>query len=180
MMLKGLGNLCVRLRVCASLPPTVVGRGLSSAAWQCSRGELVQTCQPRSYSCLSSFLGFQQRSFFSVFNNNTSNNNSISSLTAFVNRSNPLGVRTTTLVQQSRNASKKAGGSSKNGRKTAGRRLGVKRSEGTEVKAGNIIVRQRGTKVHPGLNIGMGRDHTLFALTPGYVKFTKARKGENM
>eukprot|EP00055_Hartaetosiga_balthica_P018231 m.130910 g.130910 ORF g.130910 m.130910 type:complete len:194 (+) comp9474_c0_seq2:670-1251(+) len=82
-------------------------------------------------------------------------------------------------LQQVRQASKKAGGSSKNGRKTAGRRLGVKRSDGMLVKAGNIIVKQRGTKIHPGLNMGMGRDHTLFALTPGFVKFAKKRNGEN-
>lgn len=69
-------------------------------------------------------------------------------------------------------ATKKAGGSSKNGRDSAGRRLGVKRYAGEFVRAGNIIVRQRGTKVNPGLNIGMGKDHTLFALQDGLVKFT--------
>ncbi len=70
-------------------------------------------------------------------------------------------------------AHKKAGGSSRNGRDTAGKRLGVKSGEGSVVKAGNIIVRQRGTKIHPGLNVGMGRDHTLFALTAGKVKFER-------
>lgn len=70
-------------------------------------------------------------------------------------------------------AHKKAGGSSRNGRDTAGKRLGVKSGEGAVVRAGNIIVRQRGTKIHPGLNVGMGRDHTLFALTAGKVKFER-------
>ncbi|CAK0771254.1 50S ribosomal protein L27 [Azospirillaceae bacterium] len=68
-------------------------------------------------------------------------------------------------------AHKKAGGSSRNGRDTAGRRLGVKRFGGESVLAGNIIVRQRGTKFHPGQNVGMGRDHTLFALIDGKVAF---------
>jgi len=72
-------------------------------------------------------------------------------------------------------AHKKAGGSSRNGRDSAGRRLGVKKFGGEEVIAGTIIVRQRGTKYHPGANIGMGRDHTLFALTDGHVKFIKRR-----
>ena len=71
-------------------------------------------------------------------------------------------------------AHKKAGGSSRNGRDTAGRRLGIKRFGGQTVKAGEIIVRQRGTKFHAGLNVGMGKDHTLFALIPGQVKFTIA------
>lgn len=72
-------------------------------------------------------------------------------------------------------AHKKAGGSSRNGRDSDGRRLGVKRFGGQDVIAGNIIVRQRGTKWHPGANVGMGRDHTLFALVPGKVAFqTKA------
>lgn len=70
-------------------------------------------------------------------------------------------------------ATKKAGGSSKNGRDSAGRRLGVKKSDGQLVIPGNIIVRQRGTKVHPGDNVGIGRDHTLFALTQGNVKFAR-------
>ncbi len=68
-------------------------------------------------------------------------------------------------------AHKKAGGSSKNGRDSAGRRLGVKKFGDQAVLAGNIIVRQRGTKVHPGVNVGMGVDHTLFALVDGRVKF---------
>jgi large subunit ribosomal protein L27 len=73
-------------------------------------------------------------------------------------------------------AHKKAGGSSRNGRDSAGRRLGVKRYGGEQVLAGNIIVRQRGTKCHAGANVGMGKDHTLFALIPGKVEFrTKAK-----
>lgn len=68
-------------------------------------------------------------------------------------------------------ATKKAGGSSKNGRDSAGRRLGVKRYGGQEILAGNIIVRQRGTKYFAGKNVGMGRDHTLFATAPGVVTF---------
>jgi large subunit ribosomal protein L27 len=68
-------------------------------------------------------------------------------------------------------AHKKAGGSSRNGRDSAGRRLGVKKFGGEAVIPGNIIVRQRGTKVHPGVNVGMGKDHTLFALVEGNVKF---------
>ena len=74
-------------------------------------------------------------------------------------------------------ATKKAGGSSKNGRDSAGRRLGVKKYGGQLVMPGNIIVRQRGTKVHPGEFVGMGKDHTLFALKDGVVKFKK--KGDN-
>jgi large subunit ribosomal protein L27 len=72
-------------------------------------------------------------------------------------------------------AHKKAGGSSRNGRDSAGRRLGVKKFGGEQVIAGNIIIRQRGTKYHPGDNVGMGRDHTLFALTDGQVKFIKRK-----
>lgn len=68
-------------------------------------------------------------------------------------------------------AHKKAGGSTKNGRDSESKRLGVKRYGGQEVAAGNIIVRQRGTKFHAGDNMGMGKDHTLFALTNGKVKF---------
>jgi large subunit ribosomal protein L27 len=68
-------------------------------------------------------------------------------------------------------AHKKAGGSSRNGRDTEGRRLGLKKSGGQAVVAGNIIVRQRGTKVKPGTNVGLGKDHTLFALVAGRVKF---------
>jgi large subunit ribosomal protein L27 len=68
-------------------------------------------------------------------------------------------------------AHKKAGGSSRNGRDTAGRRLGVKKFGGEAVIPGNIIIRQRGTKWHPGTNVGMGIDHTLFAKTAGTVSF---------
>ena len=72
-------------------------------------------------------------------------------------------------------AHKKAGGSSRNGRDSEGRRLGVKKFGGEQVLAGNIIVRQRGTKWHPGVNVGIGKDHTLFALIEGAVAFqTKA------
>jgi len=70
-------------------------------------------------------------------------------------------------------AHKKAGGSSRNGRDSDGRRLGVKKFGGETVLAGNIIVRQRGTKVHAGANVGMGKDHTLFATAPGTVEFQK-------
>jgi large subunit ribosomal protein L27 len=72
-------------------------------------------------------------------------------------------------------AHKKAGGSSRNGRDSESKRLGVKMFGGQEVLAGNIIVRQRGTRVHAGVNVGMGRDHTLFAKKDGQVQF--ARKG---
>jgi len=68
-------------------------------------------------------------------------------------------------------AHKKAGGSSRNGRDSDGRRLGVKKFGGESVRGGNIIVRQRGTKWHPGANVGIGVDHTLFALTDGKVEF---------
>ncbi|MFV9875943.1 MAG: 50S ribosomal protein L27 [Rickettsiales endosymbiont of Dermacentor nuttalli] len=70
-------------------------------------------------------------------------------------------------------AHKKAGGSSRNGRDSAGRRLGVKKSSNQLVLAGNIIVRQRGTKFYPGLNVGMGKDHTLFAKIDGRVCFKR-------
>ena len=73
-------------------------------------------------------------------------------------------------------AHKKAGGSSRNGRDSDGRRLGVKKFGGEHVIGGNIIIRQRGTKWHPGSNVGMGVDHTLFALTEGTVLF-KQRQG---
>jgi large subunit ribosomal protein L27 len=72
-------------------------------------------------------------------------------------------------------AHKKSGGSSRNGRDSAGRRLGVKKFGGEAVAAGNIIVRQRGTKFWPGVNVGMGKDHTLFALIEGAVKFVTKR-----
>jgi large subunit ribosomal protein L27 len=74
-------------------------------------------------------------------------------------------------------AHKKAGGSSRNGRDSAGRRLGVKKFGGQEVVGGNIIVRQRGTKVYPGANVGMGKDHTLFALAGGRVRFHDGKLG---
>ena len=74
-------------------------------------------------------------------------------------------------------AHKKAGGSSRNGRDSAGRRLGVKRFGGQAVGGGEILVRQRGTKFHPGLNVGLGRDHTLFALCEGQVQFATKRDG---
>ncbi|SRR6056297_1079034 len=74
-------------------------------------------------------------------------------------------------------AHKKAGGSSRNGRDSEGRRLGVKKFGGESVTAGNILVRQRGTKFHPGANVGMGKDHTLFALNDGHVKFERKRGG---
>ena len=73
-------------------------------------------------------------------------------------------------------ATKKAGGSSKNGRDSAGRRLGVKKFGGELVISGNIIVRQRGTKFHAGNNVGIGKDHTLFAVAKGKVSFKKIRK----
>jgi large subunit ribosomal protein L27 len=74
-------------------------------------------------------------------------------------------------------AQKKAGGSSRNGRDSAGRRLGVKRYGGQHVLCGNILVRQRGTKVHAGANVGMGVDHTLFATTEGVVSFATKANG---
>ena len=77
-------------------------------------------------------------------------------------------------------AHKKAGGSSRNGRDSAGRRLGVKKFGNELVVPGNIIVRQRGTKFHPGENVGIGKDHTLFALTPGRVKFAAKSGGRNV
>ncbi|MBI4184831.1 MAG: 50S ribosomal protein L27 [Proteobacteria bacterium] len=73
-------------------------------------------------------------------------------------------------------AHKKAGGSSRNGRDSAGRRLGVKKFGGEIVIPGNIIIRQRGTKYHPGENVGLGRDHTLFALIQGRVSFVRRGK----
>ena len=72
-------------------------------------------------------------------------------------------------------ATKKAGGSSKNGRDSAGRRLGVKRYAGELVMPGNIIVRQRGTKIHPGDHVGIGKDHSIFSLVKGKVQF-KSKK----
>lgn len=74
-------------------------------------------------------------------------------------------------------AHKKAGGSSRNGRDSAGRRLGVKKFGGQECVAGNILVRQRGTKFYPGRNVGIGKDHTLFALVDGRVVFADGKLG---
>ena len=74
-------------------------------------------------------------------------------------------------------ATKKAGGSSRNGRDSAGRRLGVKKYGGELVRPGNIIVRQRGTKFYPGENVGIGKDHTLFALKEGKVVFQRKSSG---
>lgn len=76
-------------------------------------------------------------------------------------------------------AHKKGVGSSKNGRESESKRLGVKLFGGQQVIAGNIIVRQRGTKHNPGRNVGVGRDHTLFALTDGVVAFKKGREGKS-
>ena len=73
-------------------------------------------------------------------------------------------------------AHKKGGGSSRNGRDSEGRRLGIKRLGGEFVKAGNILARQRGTKFHPGENVGLGRDFTLFSLVDGFVKFERLGK----
>ena len=76
-------------------------------------------------------------------------------------------------------AHKKAGGSSRNGRDSAGRRLGVKLYAGQTIKPGQIIIRQRGTKFYPGNNVGMGKDHTLFALSDGVVEFKKGRNNRS-
>jgi len=77
-------------------------------------------------------------------------------------------------------AHKKGQGTSKNGRDSNSKRLGVKRSGGQPVRAGNILVRQRGTKFHPGANVGMGRDHTLFALVDGKVVFDRDSRRVNV
>ncbi len=74
-------------------------------------------------------------------------------------------------------AHKKAGGSSRNGRDSPGQRLGVKKYGGEHVLAGNILIKQRGTKVKPGRNVGLGRDHTIFALIEGHVKFERKSEG---
>ena len=73
-------------------------------------------------------------------------------------------------------AHKKAGGSSRNGRDTIGKRLGVKKFGGEKVRAGNILVRQRGTKWHPGTGVGLGKDYTIFATVDGHVEFKKTRE----
>jgi large subunit ribosomal protein L27 len=75
-------------------------------------------------------------------------------------------------------ATKKQGGSSSNGRDSAGRRLGVKRSDGQFVLAGSILIRQRGTKWRPGVNVGLGRDHTIYAKEDGFVQFTRGVKNK--
>lgn len=78
-------------------------------------------------------------------------------------------------------AHKKAGGSSRNGRDSRGQRRGVKRFGGEKVRAGNILVRQLGTKIHPGANVGLGKDFTLFALADGVVKYeTRGRGGKRL
>jgi large subunit ribosomal protein L27 len=74
-------------------------------------------------------------------------------------------------------AHKKGGGSTRNGRDSNAKRLGVKKYGGERVRAGNIIVRQRGTRIKPGTNVGLGRDHTIFAMTDGYVKFETVQGG---
>ena len=74
-------------------------------------------------------------------------------------------------------AHKKGGGSSRNGRDSAGRRLGVKRYDGELVRPGTIILRQRGTRFHPGKNVGLGRDHTIYSMIDGKVKFAPYAKG---
>lgn len=76
-------------------------------------------------------------------------------------------------------AHKKGQGSTQNNRDSAGRRLGVKKYGGEVVSAGNIIIRQRGTKVHPGNNVGMGKDHTIYAMVDGFVKFERKDKDRN-
>ena len=77
-------------------------------------------------------------------------------------------------------AHKKGQGTSKNGRDSQSKRLGVKKFGGQTVLGGNIIIRQRGTKFHPGINVGMGRDHTLFALSDGIVRFDKVHRKVNV
>ena len=77
-------------------------------------------------------------------------------------------------------AHKKAGGSSRNGRDSAGRRLGVKKYGGEHVIPGNIIIRQRGTKWHPGDNVGIGKDHTIFAVVEGNVSFSEKKGGRSV
>lgn len=77
-------------------------------------------------------------------------------------------------------STKKAGGSSRNGRDSESKRLGVKRYGGQSVLAGNILVRQRGTKIRPGANVGIGKDHTLFATSSGIVRFSKNSAGRSV
>ena len=77
-------------------------------------------------------------------------------------------------------AHKKGGGSTRNGRDSNAKRLGVKRYDTELVRAGTIIVRQRGTRIHPGVNVGVGKDHTLFSLVDGSVKFERGRLGRKL
>ena len=77
-------------------------------------------------------------------------------------------------------AHKKAGGSSRNGRDSAGQRYGVKRFGGQRVRAGNILVRQKGTRIHPGENVGLGKDYTIYATVDGFVKFEHGRGGRKL
>ena len=77
-------------------------------------------------------------------------------------------------------ATKKAGGKTKNGRDSAGRRLGVKRYGDQLVEPGNIIVRQRGTRIHPGNNVGMGKDHSIFSLISGKVRYKKSKSNRTL
>lgn len=77
-------------------------------------------------------------------------------------------------------ATKKSGGSSRNGRDSQSKRLGVKKFGSEFVLGGNIIIRQRGTKYHPGNNVGLGKDHTIFALTNGHVQFSKTKKNRTV
>eukprot|EP01134_Creolimax_fragrantissima_P007283 CFRG7283T1 len=97
----------------------------------------------------------------------------LSTLSLRVGTSMPAFAPSILCTVLNRTATKKAGGTSKNGRKTAGKRLGLKKFEGEVVVVGNIIIRQRGQKVHPGTNVGIGRDHTLFALADGQVRYVR-------
>lgn len=103
----------------------------------------------------------------------------LSSFQRLINtRPSRLATGETSTLGQIRTATKRAGGSTKNGGSSAGRRLGIKKFSDQEVVPGNIIVRQRGTQFHPGPHVGMGRDHTIFALVPGYVRFYKTKWGQ--
>ncbi|KAG8959367.1 60S ribosomal protein L27 [Tulasnella sp. 419] len=93
-----------------------------------------------------------------------------------INEFSSLTQRTPSIIQV-RTATKRSGGSSKNHGSSPGQRLGVKKFSDNAVVPGNIIVRQRGTKYHPGPHVGMGNDHTLFALVPGFVRFYKQKFG---
>ncbi|CAO3626059.1 unnamed protein product [Cunninghamella echinulata] len=109
----------------------------------------------------------------SLFNCTLNNTTKLYQWSSLVNSTNTTIQSTASVMTQMRYASKKSGGSSRNGRDSAGRRLGVKKFGGQQVVPGNIIVRQRGTKFHPGEHIGMGKDHTLYALESGFVQFYK-------